>query len=593
MYACCKTRCPLEFSPEKHDPLVPSPSHRHEDFVTKPYLSGSGELADRVLGPTAIESHATELSCRLYFTSLLPLHPGEHRPLTMALPSSPPLLCEDPPSSPPQLPTLSDISFTGAAGRKRLHSDYGSLSSDPLFSEDVSELDFNGDDDQPKPKKLFKGPWWDVARRPRQSLRKSMMKKESFRNVDSGVWMGSDGSDDSILSDGTKAKPAVRDEYKRQRQQPAWQNNPEAFAARVVMGCLEHGKETVDLSGIGLNAISNETLRPLHQMIKHAHDDLTLPPSEDLFAPLTPSIQLFLYGNLLATLPSELFHLTNITVLSLRNNSLNEIPSSITRLSKLAELNIAGNQLENLPWELFGMLRSTDDVCKVSLRPNPFKVPCLSVDAGSSVHANTSLPQSGADTHSSLLFRQLEERLIHGRQFLNGGDKDATPRKKRDSREQLIFLAPSRIRYLDSDSSMIRSTTAAGPDGEKAWETPVLQPQQPPTTLVSTTAPSLFELALRSAQISYDLRDVSTTLPADTPPNVVRALEEAAHGAEYGNGRCSTCTKEFVIPRAEWIEYWFHGHEYYDLSEEKILPFKRRACSWDCAQVTPVGTAFA
>jgi hypothetical protein len=29
------------------------------------------------------------------------------------------------------------------------------------------------------------------------------------------------------------------------------------------------------------------------------------------------------------------------------------------------------------------------------------------------------------------------------------------------------------------------------------------------------------------------------------------------------------------------------------LSEEKILPFKRKACSWDCAQVTAVGTAYA
>ena len=510
----------------------------------------------------------------------------------MALPSSPPLLCEDPPSSPPQLPTLSDIAFTGGAGRKRLHSDYGSLSSDPLFSEDVSELDFNGDDDQPKPKRLFKGPWWDVARRPRQSLRKSMMKKESFRNVDSGVWMGSDGSDDSILGDGTKSKLAVRDEHKQQRQQPAWQDDPEAFAARVVMGCLEHGKETVDLSGIGLRAISNATLSPLHQMIKHAHDDLTLPPSEDLFAPLTPSIQLFLYGNLLATLPPELFHLTNITVLSLRNNSLREIPPSITRLFKLAELNIAGNQLENLPWELLGMLRSTDDVCQVSLRPNPFRVPRLSVDSGSPDRTNAGMAQRSADATSSL-FQHLEERFIRGRQALNGGDKDATPRKKRDSREQLIFLAPSRIRYMDSDSSVVRSASATSPDGDNAWTTPVFEPQHPPTTQSSTTAPSLFELALRSAQISYDLRDASTTLPEDTPPNVVRALEEAAHGAEYGNDRCSTCTKEFVIPRAEWVEYWFHGHEYYDLSEEKILPFKRKACSWGCAQVTPVGTAFA
>lgn len=508
----------------------------------------------------------------------------------MALPSSPPLLCEDPPSSPPQLPTLSDISFQCAAGRKRLHSDYGSLSSDPLFSEDVSELDFDDDDDQPKPKRLFKGPWWDVGQKPKQSLRKSMMKKESFRNVDSGVWMGSDSSDDSIFGERSKTKLPVRDEHKQQRQQPAWQDDPEAFAARKVMDCLENGKEVVDLSGIGLRALSNATLSPLHQMIKHAFDDLTLPPSEDLFGPLTPSIQLFLYGNMLSTLPSELFHLTNITVLSLRNNSLKEIPSSITRLSKLAELNIAGNQLESLPWELFGMLRSTDDVCKVSLRPNPFKVPRLSVGSGSPGRAS----QLHNDTVSpSPLFQQLNERFIHGRKFLNGGDKDATPRKMRDSREQLIFLAPSRIRYLDSDSSVIRSSTASSPNGDNIWEIPVFEPQHPPTTQASTTAPSLFELALRSAQVSYDLRDVATTLATSTPPNIVRALEEAARGAEYGNERCSTCTKEFVVPRAEWLEYWFHGHEYYDLSEEKILPFKRKACSWECAQVTPVGTAFA
>jgi hypothetical protein len=514
----------------------------------------------------------------------------------MALPSSPPLLCEDPPSSPPQLPTLSDISFQCAAGRKRLHSDYGSLSSDPLFSEDVSELDFNGDGDQPKPKRLFKGPWWDVGRKPRQSLRKSMMKKESFRNVDSGVWMGSDSSDDSIFGERSKTKLPVRDEHeqqRQQRQQPARQDDLEAYAAGVVMHCLEHGKETVDLSGIGLRALTNTTLSPLHQMIKHAHDDLTLPPSEDLFGPLTPSIQLFLYGNLLSTLPSELFHLMNITVLSLRNNSLKEIPSSITRLSKLAELNIAGNQLESLPWELFSMLRSTDDLCKVSLRPNPFKVPRLSMHSGSPGRTNTDDSQLNADTASSPLFKQLNERFIRGRQLLNGGDKDATPRKKRDSREQLIFLAPSKIRYLDSDSSVVRSLTACSPNGNNTWETPVFEPQHPPTTQASTTAPSLFELALRSAQISYDLRDVSTTLARSTPPNVVRALEEAARGAEYGNERCSTCTREFVIARAEWLEYWFHGHEYYDLSEEKILPFKRKACSWDCAQVTPVGTAFA
>lgn len=513
----------------------------------------------------------------------------------MTLPSSPPLPSQDPPSSPPLLPTLSDIAFSGNAGRKRLHSDYGSLSSDPLFSEDVSELDFQDESEQPKRKRLVKGPWWDVARKPpRQSLRKNMMKKEGFRNVDSGVFMGSDGSDDSLPADKPRMKLTFRDDSSRPHRRVAeWGGNLEDYAAMVVQDCSENGKETVDLSGIGLNTISDATLRPLHQMIKHIHDDLTEPPSEDLFGSLTPSIQLFLYGNLLTSLPPELFRLENITVLSLRNNRLQEFPSCITCLHKLAELNIAGNQLSYLPWELLGMLRSADDVCKVSIRPNPFKVPRLAIEADLPGQNDPDSTEGEHDDSVPTLLRQLEMRFIRGRQALNGGDVDATPKKKSNSREQLIFLAPSRILYKDSDGSVVRSATAIGVDGEHTWEAPVLEPQYPPTTEASTTAPSLFELALRGAQRSFDLRNVSTTFPDDTPSTVARGLGAAATGVDYGNERCTSCSNTFVIPRAEWLEYWFRGHEYFDLREDKILPFKRKACSWACAQVTAVGTAFA
>ena len=420
------------------------------------------------------------------------------------------------------------------------------------------------------------------------------MKKERFRNVDSGVWMGSDGSDESLPMDPPRMKLEFRDESSRpQRQRLELGNDPAVYADRVVQDCLENGRETIDLSGLSLTEISNATLGPLHQMIRHAHDDLTQPPSEDLFAPLTPSIQLFIYNNLLTSLPSELFNLTNITVLSLRNNSLQEIPSSIARLSKLAELNITGNQLESLPWELLNMLRSTEDACKVSLRPNPFRVPHLSSDADLPSHPDENDNRTRSSSAVSTLSRQLEMRFISGRQALNGGDADATPKKKRNSKEQLIFLAPSRIIFRESDGAMARSALNMGTEEENAWEAPVLDTQYPPVSQASSTAPSLFELALRSAQVSYDLRDVSSAMPKDTPPTVARALEQAAHGVEYDNEHCSTCSKSFVVARAEWLEYWFHGHEYYDLSEEKILPFKRKACSWDCAQVTAVGTAYA
>lgn len=512
----------------------------------------------------------------------------------MALPSSPPLPFEDPPSSPPLLPTLSDISFTANAGRKRLHSDYGSLSSDPLFSEDTSEFAFHEDEEQPKRKRMVKGPWWNMARRSRHDLRRSMIKKDGFRNVDSGVWMGSDDSLESFGSERSRHEHLAREEVVKQRSRiDATEDDPEGFAARVVQGCVDNGKEMIDLSGIGLTSISSAALLPLHQMIRHAHDDLTQPPSEDQYSCFTPSIQLFLYGNLLSSLPAELFKLRNITVLSLRNNSLEELPAAITQLNRLTELNVAGNRLNHLPWSVLDLLRSTEDVCKVSLRPNPFRVPKVTIDKDSSKLMQLD-EQLGDDQHpvASAMSKSLEARFLRGRQTLNGGDEDATPKKKRNSREQLIFLAPSRIRFLDSEGSVVRPSMTAHPSGEIDWEAPVLEPQSPPVTQASTTAPSLFELVLRSAQESYDLRDVTALLPLDTPSTVSRALEQAARGVEYGNDQCSTCSKPFVMPRAEWLEYWFHGHDYYDLTQDAILPFKRTACSWACAQVTSVGTAF-
>lgn len=528
------------------------------------------------------------------FSLLTPRRASEHLKILMALPSSPPLLCEDPPSSPPLLPTIDSISFTGNAGRKRPHSDYGSLSSDPLFSEDISEFEFRGDgDEQPRRKRMVKGPWWNVGRRQGNSLRKSMVKKEGLRNADSGVWMGSDDSMESFCSDAGRIDNTVRDETAQQRRLLGLSgDDPESFAAKVVQRCSENGMEMVDLSDTGLTQISNATLIPLHQMIKHVHDDLTQPPSEDLFAPLTPSIQLYLYGNYLTSLPSELFRLQNITVLSLRNNRLQKIHPAITQLPKLAELNISGNRLPDLPWEMMSMLRSTGDSCQVSLRPNPFKVPKFDTKYEASTDADRD-DDSNRASGTAKLFQLLEANFLVGRRALNGGDEDATPKKKRNSREQLIFLAPSRILYLENDGSPMRNQHATHTGGQNAWEEPVLEPQHPPTTDASTAAPSLFELALRSAQLSFDLRDVTQTLPSETPSALARALEEAAKGVDYGNECCSTCNKRFVIPRAEWIEYWFHGHEYYELSEDMILPFKRKACSWACAQVTPVGTAYA
>ncbi|TKA63502.1 hypothetical protein B0A55_11223, partial [Friedmanniomyces simplex] len=56
----------------------------------------------------------------------------------MALPSSPPLLADDDDSDLPSAPSLLSLP-TGSYHRKRQHSDYDSLSSDPLFSDTTED----------------------------------------------------------------------------------------------------------------------------------------------------------------------------------------------------------------------------------------------------------------------------------------------------------------------------------------------------------------------------------------------------------------------------------------------------------------------
>ena len=562
----------------------------------------------------------------------------------MTLPSSPPLPPElDRPISPPTLflsdnfgeedLPRADSNISVAIGpsntsysRKRQFSDYGSLSSDPLFSEGTSGSEGARDEDggRPKRKRLIRGPWWKLRERSRSkgiNLRKSMMaRRESLRNADSGVFMGSDLSDDSVdsvmSSQQKMAGLEVQDgedvggPLQNARQPPS----PEDDALQRIQQCLESGRETVDLSGFDLTELSNSTLKPLHQLIRTSHKDLTQPPSEDEFTPLTPSIQLYLSTNKLASLPSELFNLVNISVLSLRNNKLTHVAPSINHLRNLEELNVAQNRICHLPWEMLDLLTCQTIHRRITLRPNPFLQPMK-------LSGPSPLPRPDVSPHeysehlgrwgeySGYFFNKMKEwysepdvewtlrhemelRLKLARTRKNLYEQERARVNQyvpRPCSEELIYLASSAVRFYEPDGSLWRATNAAYnsiiPDEE--WPA-VFDPLEhaPPSTLHSHV-PSLMELALRTAQRNFSLTDV----PSDLPPSLRTGLESAAHGVEFGNDVCSTCGKDFIVARAEWMEYWFHGFPggFTGLTEETVLPFSRRVCSWACVRVSDVG----
>lgn len=83
-------------------------------------------------------------------------------------------------------------------------------------------------------------------------------------------------------------------------------------------------------------------------------------------APVAP-LQFYLWDNCLTRLPSALFQLTNLGVLSLRKNQLTSLPPAIGELLHLRELNIGGNRLTYLPAEIQRLRLET-----FTYVPNPF-----------------------------------------------------------------------------------------------------------------------------------------------------------------------------------------------------------------------------
>ena len=345
--------------------------------------------------------------------------------------------------------------------------------------------------------------------------------------------------------------------------------------------------------------IPNEVLRPLHQLIRlpiDMNDKQKITP--DHYAPLTPEIKLFLAKNELVSLPPELWTLANITVLSLRNNELTELPPSISRLRNLQELNIAGNQLRWLPWEMLDlMLPSNRKLVHLNLSPNPFikpldgplpsmtvrsRVPNTARECAKNIKRLRSrfrLAIQSDTSYESLLLRLHEARLFQAaRNAIDAGSPIDALADIPDKDPRPIYVTSSKTIFFDFDGSILRSPMSSFTQSEPTY-TASLGPVSAPSH-VSSAAPSLFELSARVCARSPFIGQLSSLLPDEASPPVVRALSKAIESKPTGLPNCSVCRKQYVIPRAEWMEFWYDGNG----SGEQFLPFVRKACGWKCVK---------
>lgn len=290
-----------------------------------------------------------------------------------------------------------------------------------------------------------------------------------------------------------------------------------------------------------MQQIRMPTLRPLRYHTRI----IPKQGKRDQYQSLTPALRLYFSNNLLEEIPGEVFHLKNLEVLSLRSNNLTEILPSIGELTKLKELNLGSNQLNWLPWELLGLLHANLHKCMIY--PNPFFRPVPSTWN----YVSSQKPESGEPCQ----------------------------------------VASTRIAFLDITGASFRHWPPAPSSLSDHWPEPQADDEflgPPPEERTKT--PSLLELALRKCKESSQLSQFPFLIPEDSPDHLKDLLQKTWKLKEAGGKSCSVCGNEYVIPRTEWIEWWycipeqgFRGQVDNSVAMHKMpVPLLRRGCSWAC-----------
>jgi len=350
--------------------------------------------------------------------------------------------------------------------------------------------------------------------------------------------------------------------------------------------------------------------------------DLVIPPKyhTGTYASFKPELKLFASFNGLREVPSELANLTALHTLSLRHNDIKEMPHNMHRLKNLRSLNIAVNSIRFLPFSLLQLMNTTSG-CILNAQGNPF-FDCLESDVGccrldcdfADVDALTMQAEQDAGCKSSTPDEQVPEHVVRHRYLLD----IYTFRQARCMELIAMGLHPRGVDFhARAEPIYIGSTFVTFYDADRVvppeCKKPLWRTDDPCTAIIpiadidpcayrpvsmreSTSAqrrirqlPTLFELCARVASKSkeFDIEDEDTfrQLIRDMPESCIEAAHDARIAADAGGYECSVCGGEYVIARAEWIEYWFAG----STGEVRrwnhmFLPFLRQACSWACAE---------
>lgn len=342
----------------------------------------------------------------------------------------------------------------------------------------------------------------------------------------------------------------------------------------------------------GLQHISNPTISLMSQIARIPNVERGVP-----FEHQDPELHLFLWSNQLTRVPGAVFDLDQLTILSLRGNSLTELPPAILKLKKLQTLNVSLNNLRHLPIELLELIYDPESSLEtLMLHPNPWYQP----EGGQELEA----PWSSENA----------DRTYPGPGPKGRGSKWLSRKPRASSYLDAKLWARSPVEFKDTKDN-VYSTFRVRPDAKTLpTEDFGLEPL-PPTQntaqqrillsseVKTTKVPTLMELALQASARNPFLSELPQIL-ADTTQNtrMCDLLVDTQVYSYTGGLRCTVCKRPVIKPTAQWFEWWeifvnrlVPGEsadsepratvQYLTQSpEERLVPFVRRVCSWNCVR---------
>lgn len=304
-------------------------------------------------------------------------------------------------------------------------------------------------------------------------------------------------------------------------------------------------------------------------------------------------------NNRLTRVPGTLFDIENLVDLSLRHNKLTELPPAVAKCRNLRSLNLSFNRLRYLPFELVERLPMLDTL---NLVGNDFYEPEPSSTKGW-LRDLKPLPISELPDY-------LKVRFLRNVQQVGEHDEPSI--------KCLVawYLGRGAVQYTDTVGriySSFRVPLAGGERNQILTQEhdeqigPLARCQGESQSRIGSNqgisrVPSLVELCARSLARSGRPEDFADLA---TEADILSTAITAAAKSRYDDGQqCAVCKKFFVIPRTQWIEFFYHDRGIFgglgreqtpsqisaDLTSipsrdkilENLIPCLRTGCSWKC-----------